>query len=604
MTDERRKTPSAESLPIVTSSPAASPGRLPATARVAGRPQMVFRVESAEAAQALAGALGARDRNGVAAGADAVVQRAAGSSGAPLPSTVRDRFESSLGADLSAVRVHTGAASADAASAVGARAYTTGNDIHFAAGQYAPHDPFGIHLLAHEVAHTVQQSGGAPTTQYKLEVSSPGDAAEIEADRAADAMTAGTHFAIGAGAASSLARQATAGAGAKKPAGDLAHRADAVAARLQKSEKHLTNVAGTALNFVKQALARYSDMSTVYGEAKTTIANQQLQLAAAQNQPKEEAAPTADQAIELTYKGCAFAAGKVAEVVLEELAVAEPLAGAILWAIDKGIEAGWEAGVEAGKPKAEPATPPPVLQNVELKGPADAVQGVITQIEALLKENSKLLTASGNVRELTTRIYTGTSPVDKLTKAVTAIEAASVKCDALDAKVDEIRQASLEVTRQAIAQLAAAKESAVSDLKAKMGLGSESAHGDAKHLSAMDAVGQLAVVVSPLAPVGLVKVMKDGKPGEMFEAVVMKIDPDAETDPPNLPVGTFRRVVAQNNGTLVLDVDASAAAKGLTYAEPKDYLADEKNSPGDDYHVANVPGASPAGFKVGWKKND
>ncbi|HVV87962.1 MAG TPA: DUF922 domain-containing protein, partial [Kofleriaceae bacterium] len=52
-------------------------------------------------------------------------------------------------------------------------------------------DPFGMHLLAHEVAHTVQQSGGRAARQHKLEVSTPADAAEAEADRAADAMVAG-----------------------------------------------------------------------------------------------------------------------------------------------------------------------------------------------------------------------------------------------------------------------------------------------------------------------------------------------------------------------------------------------------------------------------
>ncbi|MEO7730416.1 MAG: DUF4157 domain-containing protein, partial [Kofleriaceae bacterium] len=70
-------------------------------------------------------------------------------------------------------------------------AYTVGQDIHFAEGRYAPDDPAGIHLLAHEVAHTLHQAAGAPTRQHKLEVSSPGDAAEVEADRAADAMVRG-----------------------------------------------------------------------------------------------------------------------------------------------------------------------------------------------------------------------------------------------------------------------------------------------------------------------------------------------------------------------------------------------------------------------------
>ena len=134
---------------------------------------------------------GTRDANGVAADAETAVARASGGSGAPLPTRVQRQFEQSLGTDLSGVRVHTGADSAQAASAVGAKAYTVGNDIHFADGRYQPDDPFGLHLLAHEVAHTAQQSGGAKRRQHKLEVSAPQDAAEHEADRAADAMVAG-----------------------------------------------------------------------------------------------------------------------------------------------------------------------------------------------------------------------------------------------------------------------------------------------------------------------------------------------------------------------------------------------------------------------------
>lgn len=140
----------------------------------------------------------ARDGNGVQAGAENAVASAGSSSGHALPSDLRGKFESSLGADLSSVRLHTGAASADAASAVGAKAYTLGNDIHFGAGHYNPSSADGQHLLAHEVAHTVQQSGGlGRKTQFKLEVSSASDSFEVEADRAADAMVSGTRVSLG-----------------------------------------------------------------------------------------------------------------------------------------------------------------------------------------------------------------------------------------------------------------------------------------------------------------------------------------------------------------------------------------------------------------------
>src|SRR5262249_38608442 len=103
------------------------------------------------------------------------------------------------GTDLSGVRVHTGSASASAAAQLGARAFTVGHDIHFAAGQHRLTDLFGSRLLAHEVAHTVQQGGGGGL-QAKLEGSAPGDALEVEADRAADAMVSGTPATVSRGA--------------------------------------------------------------------------------------------------------------------------------------------------------------------------------------------------------------------------------------------------------------------------------------------------------------------------------------------------------------------------------------------------------------------
>ena len=114
--------------------------------------------------------------------------------GAVLRDDVRRRFERSLGADLGAVRVHTGPRAASAAAAIGARAYTIGQDIYFGADEY---DPSGDTLLAHEVAHTVQQQGsGAPRVQPKLEVAASGDSFEQEADRAAEAMVRGDRASV------------------------------------------------------------------------------------------------------------------------------------------------------------------------------------------------------------------------------------------------------------------------------------------------------------------------------------------------------------------------------------------------------------------------
>lgn len=112
-------------------------------------------------------------------------------SGSPLPTGLRGELEPALGASLSHVRIHTDADSASAADALHARAFATGQDIHFGAGQYDPSSPAGRHLIAHEVAHTVQQQGAAPAVQCKPRVSEPGDAAEHQAERFANAFVTG-----------------------------------------------------------------------------------------------------------------------------------------------------------------------------------------------------------------------------------------------------------------------------------------------------------------------------------------------------------------------------------------------------------------------------
>ncbi|HEY5602068.1 MAG TPA: DUF4157 domain-containing protein [Gammaproteobacteria bacterium] len=66
-----------------------------------------------------------------------------------------------FGHDFSDVRVHTGAAAEQSAGDVNARAYTVGHNVVFGAGQFAPQTHQGRRLIAHELAHVVQQSGTA-----------------------------------------------------------------------------------------------------------------------------------------------------------------------------------------------------------------------------------------------------------------------------------------------------------------------------------------------------------------------------------------------------------------------------------------------------------
>lgn len=95
------------------------------------------------------------------AGTAATTAPAGASGGEPLPASVRRFMEPRFNADFSAVRIHTDAEAARAARHLGAKAFTTGNHIYFGAGQYQPETPAGLELIAHELAHTVQQ-GAAP----------------------------------------------------------------------------------------------------------------------------------------------------------------------------------------------------------------------------------------------------------------------------------------------------------------------------------------------------------------------------------------------------------------------------------------------------------
>ncbi len=79
--------------------------------------------------------------------------------GQPLDSATRTFMASSFGYDFSQVRVHADERAAETARSIGARAFTYGHDIAFAANEYAPGTPSGRWLLAHELAHVVQQQG-------------------------------------------------------------------------------------------------------------------------------------------------------------------------------------------------------------------------------------------------------------------------------------------------------------------------------------------------------------------------------------------------------------------------------------------------------------
>jgi hypothetical protein len=118
------------------------------------------------------------------------------SRGSPLPGGVRSQFERGFDHDFSQVRVHTDGEADTSARALDARAFTMGQNLSFRRGEYALDTVAGRRLLAHELAHVVQQGRRSSLVPG---VSEPGDAAEVEADRAAESVvTEGRSGRIGA----------------------------------------------------------------------------------------------------------------------------------------------------------------------------------------------------------------------------------------------------------------------------------------------------------------------------------------------------------------------------------------------------------------------
>lgn len=80
--------------------------------------------------------------------------------GNPMDKETRSFMESRFETDFSGVRIHTGTNAVQMSRQLNAHAFTTGNDIYFNEGKYAPNTSAGKHLLAHELTHTVQQGNG------------------------------------------------------------------------------------------------------------------------------------------------------------------------------------------------------------------------------------------------------------------------------------------------------------------------------------------------------------------------------------------------------------------------------------------------------------
>jgi hypothetical protein len=113
-------------------------------------------------------------------------------------------MESRFGHDFGHVRVHTDTKAAESARSVTAQAFTGGHNIVFGEGQYSPFTGAGRKLLAHELAHVVQQSQPLRTN---LRTQGSGDAAEHEANSAAAHIMIGQPVTVSSTGVSGIQRQ-------------------------------------------------------------------------------------------------------------------------------------------------------------------------------------------------------------------------------------------------------------------------------------------------------------------------------------------------------------------------------------------------------------
>jgi Domain of unknown function (DUF4157) len=136
--------------------------------------------------------------------APAAVHETLRAPGRPLDRATRAFFEPRFGHDFSGVRVHTGTSAEASARSVDAHAYTVGRDIVFGAGRFTPATADGRRLLAHELAHVVQQQNGIARAAI---IGQPDTHFERDADRAADAVARGGTARVAPSSASGIVQR-------------------------------------------------------------------------------------------------------------------------------------------------------------------------------------------------------------------------------------------------------------------------------------------------------------------------------------------------------------------------------------------------------------
>lgn len=126
--------------------------------------------------------------------ATALLEKGAYTTYHPLPSKESEYFGKRFGHDFSKVKVHHDERASIIAESLDARAFTMGDSIYFQRGQYQPTTESGRRLLAHELAHVVQQSNCRMLHTESPKVSKHTDSYEMEAEHAAKQVIAGNNI--------------------------------------------------------------------------------------------------------------------------------------------------------------------------------------------------------------------------------------------------------------------------------------------------------------------------------------------------------------------------------------------------------------------------
>jgi hypothetical protein len=119
--------------------------------------------------------------------------------GQPMDANVCSRMESAFGTSFSNVRTHTDANAVQLSDRVNARAFTVGNHVAFGGGEYKPGTLLGEALIAHELAHVVQQRGSSGEVANMQSGDAGYDALEHDADKTATSVIASLFGGIKAG---------------------------------------------------------------------------------------------------------------------------------------------------------------------------------------------------------------------------------------------------------------------------------------------------------------------------------------------------------------------------------------------------------------------